>query len=192
MEKLGYIITDRKLKGVWDLLEQVDDISLTEPSKPSLLIGWKKASEMEGYTSIIEKKIGENLYWTFSKSESRAEFEKDLDLFTKKCITQATEYIKYYYVNVMRLTYSKAKKLLEIIDAEPKRTIYISGGMMYIPYDGDVLGISLYILSYCGVKVSKAKKRVSTHNIVQDTDKEVMQLRKMLGNKRYALPLFVK
>ena len=81
MKTLGYIVTDRKLKDIDGFVEQVNDISLADSTKPILVVGWKNAKNCDGYTSILEKQLGENIYWTFSKSESRSDFEEDLQTF---------------------------------------------------------------------------------------------------------------
>ena len=81
MKTLGYIVTDRKLKNIDGFVEQVNDISLADSTKPILVVGWKNAKNCDGYTSILEKQLGNNIYWTFSKSESRSDFEEDLQMF---------------------------------------------------------------------------------------------------------------
>ena len=81
MKTLGYIVTDRKLKNIDGFVEQVNDISLADSTKPILVVGWKNAKNCDGYTSILEKQLGNNIYWTFNKSESRSDFEKDLQMF---------------------------------------------------------------------------------------------------------------
>ena len=81
MKTLGYIVTDKKLKDIDGFVEQVNDISLADSTKPILVVGWKNAKNCDGYTSILEKQLGENIYWTFSKSESRSDFEADLQTF---------------------------------------------------------------------------------------------------------------
>ena len=63
---IGYIITDKKMNGINILVGQVNDISLDDPSKPILIVGCDKAKENEKYSSILDKQLDENLFWTFS------------------------------------------------------------------------------------------------------------------------------
>ena len=67
---IGYIITDKKMNGINILVGQVNDISLADPSKPILIVGWKNAKENEKYSSILDKQLDDNIFWTFRKSES--------------------------------------------------------------------------------------------------------------------------
>ena len=50
---LGYIVTERKLTNIDGFVEQVNDISLADSTKPILIVGWKKAKEDPRYTSIL-------------------------------------------------------------------------------------------------------------------------------------------
>ena len=66
--------------------------------------------------------------------------------------------------------------------------------MVYVPYNGNILGLSLAIFEYCGIKPSKVLSRIAANRcnrIVDDNDKFVFKIRKQLGNKRYALPYFI-
>ena len=83
---LGYIVTDRKINGISDFIEQVKDISLADGMKPILVVGWKKAREMDGYVSILDKKLSDNVFWTFSKTEDRSKLEEDLKWFNEYII----------------------------------------------------------------------------------------------------------
>ena len=102
MKVLGYIVTDRKLRNIEGFVEQVNDISLADPAKPILIVGWEKAKGMSGYTSILEKHLGDNVYWTFSRSESRVDFEDDLKNFYNIIYSNILNNIKYYYINIFK------------------------------------------------------------------------------------------
>ena len=191
---LGYIVTDRKLKNIDGFVEQVDDISLTDSTKPILIIGWEKAKKHKDYTSILEKQLGDNLYWTFSKSESRVDFEDDLESFYNIIYNNILNKINYIYIDICKLKYSKVKKLYNIIFSKEIKNIYISNNILYIPYDGSVLGVSMTMLEYCGIHRDKvlSKIRSNPSNIViEDNDKVVFKIVRRLGNKKYALPYFI-
>jgi len=194
MKTLGYIVTDRKLKNIDGFVEQVSDIQMTDSTKPILIVGWKKAKQNENYTSILEKQLGNNLFWTFSKSESRADFEEDLENFYNIIYNNILNNINYYYINIFKLKYSIIKKIYNIINSKENKNIYISNGMVYIPHKGNVFGMSLNILEYCGIGAEKIFHRISSNpsnKIIEDNDKIVFKLAKRLGNKKYAVPYFI-
>ena len=194
MKTLGYIVTDRKLKGIDGFVEQVNDISLADSTKPILIVGWKNAKNCDGYTSILEKQLGNNIYWTFSKSESRSDFEEDLQMFYNIIYNNILNNINYYYINIFKLKYSIIKKIYSILFSKENKNIYISNSMVYIPHKGNIFGLSLNILEYCGIKTKKILDRIisnPSNRIIEDGDKFIFKLTKRLGNKKYAIPYFI-
>ena len=66
--------------------------------------------------------------------------------------------------------------------------------MVYIPYDGNIMGLSLSVLEYCGIKTEKVLQRIKSNpsnNVVEDDNKLVFKLTKRLGGKKYAVPYFI-
>lgn len=191
---LGYIVTDRKLTNIDGFVEQVNDVSLADPTKPILIVGWKKAKQDSRYTSILEKQLDENVFWTFSKTESRSDFEDDLKNFYNIIYNNILSNISYYYINIFKLKYSNIKKLYNIIlNSEENKDIYLSKNILYIPHNGIILGLSLSVLEYCGVPMNKVLDRIKSKgiNIIEDNKKFIFKLSKQLGNKKYAVPYFI-
>ena len=187
---LGYIVCDRKLNGIDGFVEQVNDISLADPTKPILIVCWKNAKLNPKYTSILDKQLDENLFWTFSKTESRADFEEDLKVFYNYIYGHILNNILYNNINIFKLKYNKIKKLFNIIK---NKNIYLSNNLLYIPHDGNILGLSLSILEYCKIPKEKVINKIKKlgGNIIEDNNKTIFKLSKQLGNKKYAIPYFI-
>lgn len=194
MKILGYIVTSKKLKNIKGFVGQVNDIELADPSKPILIVGWKNAKKHPNYKSVLDKQIGENLYWTFSRNESRSDFEEDINKFYDIIYNNISNNINYYYVNIFKLKYNKIKKLYNIIYSTNFNNIYISENMVYIPYNGNVLGLSLNIIEYYGISKEKVIEKIKSNpnnKIINDSKKAIFTLSKCLGNKKYVLPYFI-
>ena len=195
MNVLGYIVSNRKIKGLNGFVEQVNDIDLADSSKPILIVGWENAKKHPKYSSILDKQLDDNLFWTFSRNESRSDFEEDLENFYNIIYNNILNNIKYYYVNIFKLRYNKIKKLYNILNSNKLKNIYISSdGMLYIPFEENILGLSLNILEYCGISRDKILSRIGSNpsnKIIDDGSKSIFKLSKRLGNKRYALPYFI-
>lgn len=193
---LGYIVTEKRIKGIKGFVEQVDNIVKADSTKPILVVGWKNAKKYEGYKGILDKTLGKGVFWTFSKAESRSDFEDDLDRFYSYIYNNILNNIRYYYINIFKLNYNKIKKLINIIDSKERKNIYINNNdFIYIPYNGNILGISLTMLEYCGIGKEKVIKRLKKNpsNIFLDNSKrKVLSVSLSLGNKRYALPYFIE
>ena len=194
MKPLGYIITDRKIDGIEGFVEQVKDISDADSTKPILIVGWKNAKLHHGYKSILEKELEPGVFWTFKKSESRSDFEEDIKKFYKFIYNVILDNIKYYYINILNLRYNKLKKLYNIFNSREKKNIYINNDMLYTMFEGSVIGVSLDMLEYCGIKRDKVMTLLSSNpanRIYDNSPRWMIKLCKYLGNKRYAVPYFI-
>lgn len=194
MKTLGYIITDRKMNDIEGFVEQVKDYSDADPTKPILIVGWNNAKLHRGYRNILERELAPGVFWTFKKSESRSEFEQDLKKFYKYIYDNILMDVRYYYVNILDLKYSKLKKLYSIFNSKERKNIYISNSILYTMYNGIILGVSLEVLEYCGVKRDKVMSLLSSNpgnRIYDDSARWIIKLGKYLGNKKYAVPYFI-
>lgn len=187
---LGYIVSDKKIKNIDGFVVQVDDISLADSTKPILIVGWKNAKKDPRYTSILDRQLEENVFWTFSKTESRIDFEEDLKIFYSHIYGHILDNIIYNNINIFKLKYTKIKKLFNIIK---NKNIYLSNNLLYIPHEGGILGLSLSTLEYCKIPKEKIIKKVKElgGKIFEDNIGLTFRLSKQLGNKKYAMPYFI-
>jgi hypothetical protein len=193
MTILGYIVTSKKMNNIEGFVEQIGNISEADSTKPILIIGWNNAKQFEGY-NILNRKISEGVFWTFSKSENRYEFEKDLKKFYEYIIDNITKNTIYTYVNIYKLKYNKIKKLYNIYNSNIIKNIYISNSMIYTAYNGSILGVSLSMLEYCGIKREKVLERLKknvNNRLIYDTSKDSIKIGRLLGNKKYAMLCFI-
>lgn len=187
---LGYIVCDKKIKNLDGFVVQVDNISLADTTKPILIVGWKNAKQDPRYKSILDKQLDENVFWTFSRTESRSDFEEDLKLYYSYIYNNILNNIIYNNINIFKLKYNKIKKLFNILK---NKNIYLSNNMLYIPHEGRILGLSISILEYCGIKKEKILEKIKklNSNIFEDNTKFIFKLSKQLGDKKYAIPYFI-
>ena len=108
-EKFGYIVSKTKISDLKGFVEQVDDISLADLAKPILIVGYKEAKKIaseEGKEfDILNKSLDKNLFWTFKKTESKSDFEKDIIKFYSYIINNIIYNINYYYINIYIIYY---------------------------------------------------------------------------------------
>ena len=195
MSSLGYIVSDTKIKNLKGFVEQVNDVSLADLTKPTLFVGIENAKKNIKNFSILDKKYGDNIYWTFKKTEKRVEFEDDIEKFYNNIIYNISCNIKYYYINIYNLRYNKIKKLYNILFSDKGKYIYISNEMIYLLYkDNIILGISLNLLEYIKIKKEKILNKLysNKNNIIcTDVSKCVKAIRNEIGNNKYVVPYFM-
>ncbi len=198
MEKLGYIVADRCFDGIKEYVGCVNDVSLADPTKPILIVGLKRAKEYCGDNfSILNKKISDNVWWTFKKTERRQDFERDILLFYKNIINNIINNINYYYINLYKLNYTSIKKIFNILyDQNSIKYIFIKNDMLYMLYkDHDILGISFKMLKYIGVNRKKAfmKVRKAPGVIINfDSSKIALDFRRDIQYHDYVIPYIMK
>lgn len=197
MQKLGYIVSKRKINNLVDFVEVVDDITkINDPSKPFLVVGYKEARELFGDFNVLEKRIKGEIFWTFSKTEKRTDHERDIDNFYNYIINNIIYNIKYNYINILLLKYNKFKKLYNILfNTKDKNYIYFYKNMIYIYYNKvNIIGISLDILNYLNISTEKVfnKLKQNKNNIIYKNDYFLSEkIKKIIINKKYLIAYFM-
>lgn len=192
MQKLGYIISKTKLRNIADFVEVTEDVDKINSEKPAMIVGLETARSIEGF-SIINKKFKVDKFWTFGKTEKRTDYENDLDQFYGFIINNLVKKVKYYYVDVSTISREKVKNLLKILSSNEHKYIYISKGMLYLYYGGNILGISLTLLKYCRINVDKHLKNLckNKNNKIYYNETSISpKLRQYAKDKKYIIPYF--
>lgn len=196
MEELGYIISKRCSKDTPIFVEcvhHIDDVA--DSTKPYLIVGYKNAKEILGDKfNILNKRIDDKHFWTFSKTEKRADYERDTNLFYDCIISDLISDLKYYYLNIFSMSLAKKKKLVEILQSNENKYIYICDGMIYVYYNGYVMGISLKVCKYCNLNCKKIISRLyknKSNIIITDNSFLDERIKNAVQNKKYAMAYFI-
>ena len=194
MRYIGRIITSTKIEDVSEFIEVTPDSSSiinNETKVPTLIIGYKNAVKLCGSVKITDKKIGKNLYWTFSKRERRSDYIDDLGAFYEEVSRFATSCCKYEYIDPITWDAETKNRFANIISGIHRKVVYSTESMYYIyyPHDGKTYGISKGILKYLGKSDGYfeewlAKKSVSS-TVITETDSEYIKIAK----NKFVVPL---
>lgn len=160
---LGRIITKSKNIDTIEFVDVTSDKELAKnPSIPTLVIGKKNIEDIAGKENVhyLNKKVSDNLYWTFAKTEQRNEYERDLKAFNKMLLNQLTNSVVYKYLNIFTEPLSKIKRFITFIEHGGQKIVYISSNMLYIYSKKTVYGVSLSDLNYAGIKRNKVLAKI--------------------------------
>lgn len=191
MNYLGYIFSEKAETGVKSYIKVISDMSEYVEGKPLLIIGIKNAKNYSNNFNILEKKLSDNVFWTYSKFESKHEHDKDILEFNKNVVKISTSVVEYNYVDIFRLRYSSVKKIYKVLFSSDRKHIYISNGMLYFTYGTHVIGISLNIMDYCGMRYQKRIEmlRENKNNMILDEESKFsLMLKGVLGDNGYLIP----
>lgn len=157
---LGNIVSENKINidCLFNISHNIDNIN---KEIPTLIIGWDfcKSIFSDLNLSILDKKINENTFWTFSKKEKRIDYEKDLKFFYEKCINSIGKNVKYRYINILTCGLNIIKNIIKKIHSNESVYIYIyNNSFIYIYVDNEIIGIDFNSIDYLNINRKKIYK----------------------------------
>ena len=158
---LGNIVIDKSLlnndkiinvnKGIINIVE---DYSLIDNNIPTLFIGWKNVKKLfKNKASILNKRIGDKIFWTFLPTEKIQDFNEDIDKFVELLNTDFVKGIKYRLIDPI------IENDINIINLLPTdiNSLYVNDRMIYGYSDKEkmIYGIDLTVFEFLGVSNDK-------------------------------------
>ena len=156
MNYLANIYTKSKI-DIEPFFNVVDDENKLIDGIPTLIIGWDSVKSLYGDINILDKKVKDNIYWTFGKRERRNVMEIDVQKFKKKAMSIMSNNVKYKFFNILTAKNDKKKSFYLLLKDTRYKTIFSFNNMLYIYIDGTdtVVSISLRDVDYIGGDVKK-------------------------------------
>lgn len=153
MEFIANIITNNVIKTsrFIKVSSSLDEVNL---NLPTLIIGWENVKNMFPEQDILNEKINDKISWTFSKRERRYRYEKDLDNFVNKVVSELNEKITYSFFNYILASDERKLNFIQFIN-EGDCSIYHNSRFIYI-YNSKhdlIIGISIKDLNYIGIDI---------------------------------------
>jgi hypothetical protein len=190
---LGQILTNYKNIEVNEFIRVTNDKTTLDNKLPLLIIGKNNAREIIGESNMkyLDRKVNDKIYWTFGKTERRDEFERDLKNFNDLVINNLIKSVKYEFINSFTLTYSKVKKIINLVNLKEYKTYLILDNTLYLYHSNTVYGISLNELKYIGLnqeRVLKLLNRNSYNNFLKNQYCISKEIRNVLKNKVFLVP----
>jgi hypothetical protein len=130
----------------------------SSPKVPLLLVGWSKVKTMFSDSRISKKKLGPNLYWTFSEEEDPIQQKKDLEKFIKRSLREFIP--KDYKTFDCTLDGDIMQSMDSIFDRESTFCYFGSNESLYVYGPKGFTGISLKSIDYIGADSRKFLARV--------------------------------
>ena len=200
MGYIGNIVTERRYK--FDpIFKKCNGMEEIDPSIPTLIFGWTD-NVKKNYPNqcILDKKINDMLFWSYSRLEKRDGYEQDVNLFYKYCVDKIKNELNYNFINLYRLSKEQICHTYRFMLSNDTvyKTIYVDNdNSLFIFYERDedkkkeVIGISLAELEYLGIKKDKvmSKLRTNNSNFVFDNVTFLSPLiRKLIGDEKPMIP----
>jgi hypothetical protein len=168
--KIANIVSNTKenVSDDFNVVKSLDDII---QGLPTLIIGWEYIKNNYPNYSIIDRKLDNNLFWTFKKTENRELHDEDIYNFSLNVYKNLIKNVKYYFLDFISLKKSNVKKFLYIFYNNKSITyrhqqLIKNIDMAYIYMDNVIYGIDLNLLEYIGFNKNKILDRISKNTKV--------------------------
>lgn len=190
---IGRIISNKENIDTLDFVDVTENIGSIDNFIPTLIIGKKKAEGIYGKENIkvLDKKITNNVSWTFDKVERRNEYERDLKAFNDSLIKTIKKNIKYEFFNIYIEPISRIKKLISFIKSPKIKYIYIFNDHIYMYYNNIVYGISLSDIQYLGINKNRILRLLNSNSsniIVENHDFLSKKMRQIIKEDKILIP----
>lgn len=180
--KIGNIVSVEKIDVSVDfnVVQSLDEII---QGLPTLIVGWSYVKKNYPDYDIIDRKLGDNLYWTFRKTEKRELHEEDIYNFKQMTYGYLIKDIDYVFIDPIQQNRKLIKKILKKIYSLEKKISYQHDNMIYLYGENIVFGIDLTLLEFIGLDPSKITQMISRNTHVSLTKEPIfIEYRKRIEN----------
>lgn len=137
----------------------MNDVMSFDEGLVEIIVGWDLAKERGA--KILNHKIDEKTYWTFSLREKRKVFEEDLKSFTQQILTDIIKNVKINNINPLH--FDNQKEYLNFL----KKNIQGCNGYLYVDrlyvYCGDLIHhIDISLLQFLNWEIVEEIKNLIT------------------------------
>lgn len=193
MKYIANILTDEPF-GDGELYNIVRDSAELARGIPTLIVGWDKTKQEYPNASIIEWEIADNVYWTYGKYEKRDKYEANVKRFQDLAFKKFIESLEYVFYDVLLTESTKFSSFITSLSSGTRKTVYVTGDMMYIYYDGTdkVVGLSLRDCDYLDENLKKtifsSIYNSKSVNLLKNNEEISREIRFKAKGRAYILP----
>jgi hypothetical protein len=180
--KIGNIVSTTKIDVSVDfnVVETLDEII---QGLPTLIVGWDFVKKNYPDYEIIDRRLGDNLYWTFKKTEKRELHEEDIYNFKQITYNHLIKDIKYVFVDPIQQKLRTIKKIIRKIKSCDKTIAYHHDNMIYIYCENVVFGVDLTLLEFIGILPSKITQMIRDYtHVFLNKESIFIEYRKRIEN----------
>ena len=193
MKYIANILTDEPFNE-GELYNVVRGKEELVPDIPTLIIGWERTKTEYPDASIIEWKVADNVYWTYGKYERRDKYEVNVKKFQDLSFKKFVESLEYVFYDVLLTPPERFESFLASLGSDNQKTIYVTGDMMYLYYNGTnkVVGLSLrdcdYLNEFTKKRIFSSVYNSNTVNLLKNNDEISKEIRFKAKGRAYILP----
>lgn len=157
---IGNIVCDTDLvtPNGFNLFKNIDEI---KNQLPTIIVGYDVVNKLFPNIDTLNRKIRDNLFWTFRKKEMRDLNAEDIHNFINFSFKFLIKDIKYKFIDPIQYTKTEIDKIFDFIKSEQKIISYCHNNMIYIYCGNNVFGIDLKLYTYMGFNADKIINKIN-------------------------------
>jgi hypothetical protein len=152
--------------NITDEFNVVSSINDIIEGLPTLIIGYDYVNKNYPDFDITNISLGNNLYWTFKRTEKRDKYEEDLNWFMFKVYKDLLGKTIYVYVDPINYPKKTLIKVIRKLYSLIKPISYLHDQMVYIYADNIIFGIDLKMLRFIGFNTTKLIDKIKLKSSV--------------------------
>lgn len=188
---IGNIVSNNKYKFD-NTFNVVDDINNIDNNLPTLIVGLDIVKTIYSDFDFLDRKLSDDLFWTFKHTEKKDLFYDDLYYFTEYTTKRLVYSVEYVFIDLIHFSEIKIKNIFKDIKKSKKSIGYLSHNMIYISLDDIIYGLDLNLISYLGYdiedKISEIKKICTVFLEGEDILIKYKDIIEMLNNEIKYIP----
>lgn len=171
--KIANIVSHNKV-NVSEHFNVVESMDKIIHGLPTLIIGFDYVNKHYPDFDIMERKLGDNLYWTVKRTEKRDKYEEDLSWFVNKVLKDLVTDVNYVFVDPIQYHGKVIRKIIRKFYSIPNKITYQDGQMLYVYGEKIIFGIDLKLLKYIGLNPIKIKQKILAQSSVFLGDSDIL------------------
>jgi hypothetical protein len=171
--KIANIVSHQRVNvsQEFNVVESMDNII---HGLPTLILGFDYVNKHYPDFDVMDRKLGENLYWTVKRTEKRDKYEEDLSWFVTKVLTDLISEISYVFVDPIQYNSRTIRKVIRKFHTMENKITYQNGQMLYIYAEKIIFGVDLKLLKYIGLDYKKIKEKIIRKSLVFLTNDKIL------------------
>jgi hypothetical protein len=159
--KIANIVTSNKVDVSNDInvVRSLNDII---EGIPTLVTSYEWVSENYTDYDIYDKKLNDNLYWTFARTERRDIFALDIEEFITLVNQKLIEKVDYIFLDLILYDKSTINKIIRKIFSLPNKIAFKHKDMVYIYGSDLIFGIDMNMLKYMDVNIIRVENKIKS------------------------------
>ena len=144
----------------------VKSLDETVQGLPTLIVGWDYIKKNYPDYDIIKRKLNENLFWTFKKTEKRELHEEDIYNFVEQSYKNLIKDITYTFIDPILFSRKNIVKIIKAINNTNKVISYKHENMVYIYFERYIFGVDLIFTEFIGINSEKLLSKINKKSYI--------------------------